>query len=969
MASRRTEVLPRSSWLLTTPVLLAAFLLAALLALGAAGGGDAANRTARAGRPEAAAGRTRVVVGGLASYPPYEFVHEGSPTGFITDTTRAIARATDLDVEFRMASRAATRQALQSGTVDVMQGMFHTREYEKSLDFSAPITTVQFAVFSCRKNGRYDSLEELRGHRVVVVRGSPMEEQLRENGVSGRLLVVENVPQAIRFLLSRQGDCFVTSRAVGMHYVQRMDLDGTVVAGMTVMTLDCCYAVRKGNSPVLAPFDRGLAAIKTDGEYDEIRRKWLEQFEPQGPSARTVLTYAAWVLVPLLALLTIALLWSRSLRRLVTIRTAELREQSRKLDASFEHSLTPTVFLDPKFDFIRVNEAYAQACGRPATDFAGRNHFELCPHEENRAIFEGVVRTRQPHRAWAQPFTFPDRPERGVTYWNWTLAPILDAAGRVEFLVLSLEDVTAQVLDREKIRKAEEESRFRSMMLDMASDSIFVHDTGGRMIYVNQAACEARGYAREELLAMTIMELDAPDSAALVKPRIEELQRTGHMVFESAHRRKDGSIMPVEVHARIVEVEGRRLVMSVVHDLTEHKRADAERDLLQAQLLQAQKMDAVGRLAGGVAHDFNNMMTVVTGYGNRLLRDPGLTGFRRAAVEQMVRAGERSAALTRQLLAFGRKQVLQPVRLDLNDVVAEMREMLPSVLGEDVLLEVALEKEPWPILADHTQVSQVIMNLATNARDAMPQGGRLTLRTANVEHGEQRRRRHPEVLPGRYVRLEVSDTGTGMTPEVREHLFEPFFTTKEPWAGTGLGLSTVYGIVSQSGGHIEVDTEPGKGSSFKVCFPALAEEKTGQEPASASPAQAGDAARGSESVLVVEDEPEVCDLVAAELRDLGYEVLACKNVGDALQAAESSPAPIDLLLTDVVMPAVSGRRLADMLTSRGQVRRVLYMSGHTEKYIVSHGVLEAGVDFISKPFTLEDLADKVRSILDRPGEG
>jgi two-component system, cell cycle sensor histidine kinase and response regulator CckA len=296
--------------------------------------------------------------------------------------------------------------------------------------------------------------------------------------------------------------------------------------------------------------------------------------------------------------------------------------------------------------------------------------------------------------------------------------------------------------------------------------------------------------------------------------------------------------------------------------------------------------------------------------------------------------------------------------------VEEMRRMLPTVLGEDI--EVAFELEPglWPVLADPTQISQVIMNLAANARDAMPTGGCLTVRTANVQASGDGDGAGPDVPPGRYALLAVEDTGMGMSEETREHIFEPFFTTKERGAGTGLGLSSVYGIMEQSGGHIRVETAPGRGTAFSMYFPASgAEARDAASPPAATGQKAG-APQASETILLVEDEAGVCELLTADLRDLGYRVLPHRTVGEALQAAEAHQAPIDLLLTDVVLPGMSGPVLARLLKERGRVRQVLFMSGHTERHIAQHGVLEDGIEFIGKPFTSEELAAKIRALLD-----
>ncbi|HOX04882.1 MAG TPA: PocR ligand-binding domain-containing protein [Planctomycetota bacterium] len=417
------------------------------------------------------------------------------------------------------------------------------------------------------------------------------------------------------------------------------------------------------------------------------------------------------------------------------------------------------------------------------------------------------------------------------------------------------------------------------------------------------------------------------------------------------------------VRERTNELE--RLVGTLREEIAERERAEAGLRKATEQLAHSQKLEAVGRLAGGVAHDFNNLMTVVTGYGRRVLRDGGLGAGHRSAVEQMTKAGEQAVNLTRQLLAFSRKQVINPVVLDLNETVDGMRKMLPTVLGEDIAVAFELQSDPWPVLADPTQIAQVIMNLAANARDAMPAGGRFIIRTANIRIPAAASGGHGDIPPGRYALLAVADTGAGLSAEAREHLFEPFFTTKQVGDGTGLGLSSVYGIVQQSGGHIRVDSLAGRGTTFSIYFPAEGTENARgatnaapNEPKAATP-------RGSETILLLEDEPSVCQLLTDELQELGYMVLPCRTAGDAIRKAEAREGPVDLLLSDVVLPGVSGPTLVKMLKDRGKVKRVLFMSGHAEKHIVQRGILADGVDFIGKPFTAEALAAKIREVLDR----
>jgi signal transduction histidine kinase/FixJ family two-component response regulator len=466
---------------------------------------------------------------------------------------------------------------------------------------------------------------------------------------------------------------------------------------------------------------------------------------------------------------------------------------------------------------------------------------------------------------------------------------------------------------------------------------------GGTVVTVRDRR-EALGAARE-LRRML-------DSAALAASAL--LAGIAYLLLESRRR-----------HLRRHASVERELAARVEARTAELVRVSQERHSLEEQLRQSQKMEAVGRLAGGVAHDFNNLLTVIGGHAELLLaRLPKEAAAARAEIEEIRRAAERAVALTRQLLAFGRKQILEPRVLDLNGVVADMERMLRRLIGEDVELVTRLAPDLGRVRADPGQIEQVVMNLTVNARDAMPRGGRLTLETAELDVDQEFARHHVDFLEGRYVMLAVTDTGVGMERDVQAHIFEPFFTTKGPGQGTGLGLATVYGIVKQSGGHVWFYSEPGQGTCFKIYFPAV------REAVAARALVPQDASDGHETILLVEDEPAVRALAREVLSLSGYRVLAAAGAAEARSLCVGSPEgsgaieAIDLLITDVVMPGTSGRELAEGLVARRPGLRVLYISGYTADAIVRHGILHEALPFLSKPFSPQALTRKVREVLD-----
>ena len=466
-------------------------------------------------------------------------------------------------------------------------------------------------------------------------------------------------------------------------------------------------------------------------------------------------------------------------------------------------------------------------------------------------------------------------------------------------------------------------------------------------VAVNEAAVRHYGYTRQEFLEMTISDIRPRED---VDALLADLQARGGPGSPAPgtwrHRKKDGTIIDVEITAGKVMFEGRAAALVLSHDVTERLR-------LEERLAQAEKMEAIGRLAGGVAHDFNNLLTVISGYTEILLADADTP--RREQLGEVAHAAEQAAGLTRQLLAFSRRQVLHPRVLDLNEIVAGMEAMVRRIIGDDVSVGARLRPGLAPVEADQAQIERVILNLAANARDAMPDGGRLTIETQNVEFDAEFVASRGEGTAGPNVLLAVSDTGVGMSDEVQRHLFEPFFTTKSPGAGTGLGLATVFGVVKQSGGSIYVYSEEGRGTTFKIYLPAAA----GRLDAAA--AADGAAERGSETIMVVEDDESVRDLVRIMLEAKGYNVLAAAGAEEAERLCTDE---VDLLLTDVVMPEVNGRALAERLSLTSPSMRILFMSGYSDEAVYRHGEISPNAAFIEKPFTDRTLARKVREVLD-----
>ena len=505
------------------------------------------------------------------------------------------------------------------------------------------------------------------------------------------------------------------------------------------------------------------------------------------------------------------------------------------------------------------------------------------------------------------------------------------------------------------------EQRYRRIV-ESTTEGVWLVDVDAKTTFVNARLAQMLGYAPEEMLTRPISEfMDDEGEAAFVESIAR--RRSGlSEELEFRYKRKDGSDLWARLATNpVFDAAGRYDgALAMVTDLTEQRREEAATAALEDQLRQAQKMEAVGRLAGGIAHDFNNILAVILSYGEMLRADLEPSAPTRGDLDEIVDAANRGATLTRQLLMFSRRQVLAPKLLDLNDLVRGMDRMLRRLIGEDVEL-LSLPASPLAaVVADPGSIEQMIMNLAVNARDAMPAGGKLTIETANVVLDGKYTQAHVGVTPGPYVMLAVSDDGIGMERETQARIFEPFFTTKEQSKGTGLGLSTVFGIVQQSGGSVWVYSEPGQGTTFKVYLP----QAEGAVQPQGLPLQSV-VVGGTETVLLVEDEKQVRSVAEQILRRYGYDVLVAEGGAEAMRICDGHPSPIHLLLTDVVMPQMSGPEVARRVAESHPETKVLCMSGYTDDSIVRHGVLDARIAFLQKPFTPEMLAGRVRDVIDR----
>jgi PAS domain S-box-containing protein len=533
-----------------------------------------------------------------------------------------------------------------------------------------------------------------------------------------------------------------------------------------------------------------------------------------------------------------------------------------------------------------------------------------------------------------------------------TVSVIRGTNGGADKLLTVNRDITEREFAREALRVAD--AGYRSVV-DDAPYGIYCANREGRLLRVNPALQKMLGYTETVELLKANLESQVFKVPAEFRKLIELLDRAGECKDnETEWKRKDGGPITVRCCGRRIADGGQTPYYEMfVEDVTDER-------VLERQLQMAGKMEAIGRLSGGIAHDFNNLLGVIIGYSQVLIRALGPGSALTEHATEIEKAGERAAALTRQLLAFSRQQILTPTVLNLNTLVADMQKMLPRLIGEDITVNIKLGHELRCVRADRNQIEQIILNLAVNSRDAMPEGGKLVIETENVRLDELYVRLHPGSRAGEYVRLTVTDTGNGMDSEILAHIFEPFFTTKEVGKGTGLGLATVYGVVKQSGGYVWVDSEPNQGASFQIYLPRI-EDVVQPRAVDFHPAEQ---LRGSETILLVEDAETLRNLAATFLAGRGFQVLAAPDAEQALEIAATQGKSIQLLLTDVIMPGQNGRVLAERVTAANPHIKVLYMSGYTDSFIAGHGVLGTECHLLHKPFTESALIRKVREVLD-----
>lgn len=904
-----------------------------------------------------------IIIGGEYDYPPYsQLDRDGRPSGFNSELTREIAKKMGLTIEIKLGPWTEIRKALENGKITAIQGMYYSEERAKTFEFSPPFATINHVVFGRKDTAVIKSVDELRNKELLVMQDDIMHDYVVSNHLSKRTLLARTPADVLRMLASGKGDYALVAQLPGLYWIKELKLSNLRIAGPVLLPSNYCYAVRKGNTILLSQLTEGLNIVKISGEYRKLYKKWLGILEETKIDGQLVSRYILFALLPLTALLIGFYLWTRTLRRMVSQKTKELQASRENFKQLIEQSPLATVVasLRENNKIEMLNRRFIEMFGYTAKDLPDLEHWwplaypDPAYRAEVRKKWSARVKDVIADHGSIEPMTAivtcKDGSQRHIEFHNSSIG---------ENSLTTFIDITERKKVEEILART---AREWSAAMDASDDIIYLLDLERRLVRANKPFYVVTETTPETAIGKHIAELIHPDGEPSPCPVCRAQEDKQDLVIVMEPDDPDNPFnRPIEIIVKIIRDNKQQpiSILMTLHDLTSTRKEMEEKVVLERQLHRAQRLESVGRLAGGVAHDFNNMLGVIIGHAEIALRQIDQDQPVYSALTEIYKAARRSADLTRQLLAFARKQTVAPKVLDLNETVEGMLKMLRRLIGEDVNLTWQPGANLWPIKMDTSQIDQILANLCVNARDAISGVGKVNITTENRIIDEGYSSIHPDTVPGQYVLLTVSDTGCGMDRDTIQHIFEPFFSSKDMNEGTGLGLSTVYGIIKQNEGFINVYSEPGLGTIFKIYLPRHM-GRFGQE---INDEKIEPPERGQGTILLVEDEDTVRDITTLMLEGLGYRVFSAGNSDDALELARKHNGKIDLLMTDVIMPKMNGRDLAERIRTIQPELKSLFISGYTSDIISRHGILDENVRFIQKPFSTTDLASKVKQVL------
>nr|AOO54626.1 multi-sensor hybrid histidine kinase [uncultured bacterium] len=905
------------------------------------------NATARGNDVEGQKNRSiRVVMDN--SYPPYVFLDgDGRPQGILVDHWRLWQQKTGIQVEIKAMDWSSALRTMKAGEFEVIDTIFRTGERDGWLDFSKPYARLEVPIFFDKEIGGITDIDSLKGFVVGVKEGDAAVDLLRSRGI-GNLMPFKGYEEIVMAARDHKVNVFVVDKPPALYFLHKYGMQDHFRESAPVSVGEFHRAVQKGDVALLREIEAGFALFTAD-ELQQIEEKWYGSPILQYLPTKYILLSTGALCFLIFGLF----VWNRTLRKAVERRTHELKTSEERFRYLFNVESDAIVVVDVgTLVHVEVNEAAVELYGYSHEEFMSLRTPDLSaePEETRLLVTGGSGRVRIPLRY--------HRKKDGTVFPVEIAARFFELDGQ-RLLLAAIRDISERLQAEEDLN---EKRRFLNDLIENSGALIFVKDRDGRYELVNRKWEEVTGMTRETVLGRT-------DEELFPGPIGEQFRRNDLDVIEAGELRESEEILEGENGNRSflsikfpLRNEDKAIVgiCGMTTEITERKQAVEERERLLEQLSQARKMESIGRLAGGVAHDFNNMLGVILGHTElALLRVPTSEQVY-GNLKEIEKAAQRSADLTRQLLAFARKQTVLPKVLDLNETVAGMLNMLRRLIGEDIELDWSPADDLWTVKIDPSQIDQILANLCANARDSIHNIGRVIIGTENATISAAFCTEHEGCMAGEYVLLSVADNGCGMARETLPLLFEPFYTTKEIGKGTGLGLSTVYGIVQQNKGFIMVDSELDKGTTFRIYLPRYADSPLTRRKSDGEDSLSF----GQETILLVEDEPAVLEMATQMLEKIGYKVLIAQTPYAAVSLAHEHVGEIDLLITDVIMPEMNGWELSKILMEIQPGMKLLFTSGYTADAIAHHNVLDDGVYFIQKPFTMLELSARVRTALE-----
>ena len=904
--------------------------------------------------------RQRIIVAGGSDYAPLGYADaEGNPRGILVDVWQLWSRKTGIAVEYRMGPWAETLAAVNAGDADAVAGFFHSDSRAEQYKFSPPFLSIPSHIFFHHLIYGIKGVEDLHGFRVGVVHADYAEAYLQKHAPGTEVVAYSSYQDMIRAAVDGEIRIFLCDTPVAMYYLNKIDKDREYQRSFSPLYTNKIYAgVPKGNDRLHRLVVEGFNAISEE-EIDQIQKQWTGVSWTEQIPWR----WLAVIVGSALLLAMMAALGNLGLRRRIASATADLEDKRRQLEASektaqenarrfrtlTENADDGIIRFDRAFHPLYANPVVESFTGIPRDTYIGKQQFNLgLPKALITRLEQALGRVFESGEKHHLEFELPNG-----TWIDWRLIPEKTADGTVDTILTSAREITDQKRYEQNLRESEDKYR---RLFEMESDAIFlIEKDSGRILDANAAAETLYGYPRKALLEMCNRDLSA-EPEETTRATVSQLDK----IPVRYHRKKDGTIFPVEIGASHFTWQGQDVHVATIRDISFRVEAEKEKKRLEAQFHQAQRLESLGTLAGGIAHDFNNLLMGILGRTSLILSDLAPDHPHGETLRSIETHAKSAADLTRQLLGLARSGKYEVRPTDVNTLVQETAEMFGRTRKE-VQIRTKLDEALQFVEVDRGQIEQVLLNLYINAWHAMPGGGSLTLETANARLDEAYVQPF-SAAPGNYVKISVTDTGTGMDPEIQERIFDPFFTTKEMGRGTGLGLASAYGIIKNHDGIIQVSSEKGRGANFTIYLPASV--KTAMPAAS----ERKPIKNGTEMVMLVDDETIITDVAEAMLKSLGYQVLTAKSGRDAVDLYSRTHSTIDLVILDMIMPDMSGAETFDALRAINPEVRILLSSGYSIDGKATE-ILDKGCNgFIQKPFTLKELSETIRIILDLPSQ-